>query len=50
MIANDSYYWSGANYAPNSGLAWFVDFSAGFLYVVDKTNTLSVRLVRGGQL
>ncbi len=45
-----SNFWSASSNGPSPTLAWFVDFSAGFLYVVDKTNTLSVRLVRGGQL
>lgn len=46
--ANSFYYWSSTTYAPhNIDNAWFVNFSTGDLYYVDKGNSYYARCVRG---
>lgn len=42
-------FWSGSPYAPHSGSAWYVDFYRGTANNYGRSNTFSVRLVRGGQ-
>ena len=43
------YYWSAATSASNTTIAWVVDFSFGNVSNFDKTNTVFVWCVRGGQ-
>ena len=44
-----NYYWTGTTYAPDPTLAWYVDFSAGYVHLDTKTNNASyARCVRGG--
>lgn len=43
------YYWSSSTYAPNASNAWLVNFVNGFLNANNKTDSVQVRLVRGGQ-
>ena len=44
-----SNYWSSTTYAVNSGNAWIVHFSYGYVYDGSKSDFASVRCVRGGQ-
>jgi predicted secreted protein len=44
-----SYYWSSTTYAYNSGYAWCVYFSSGYVYYYSKTSSYYVRAVRAGQ-
>ena len=44
-----SNYWSSTTYAPVTSYAWLVYLSVGDVYANDKTNTLYVWPVRGGQ-
>lgn len=46
-----NYYWTSTTYAPDPTLAWYVDFSAGYVHLDTKTNSASyARCVRGGAL
>lgn len=48
---HSNYYWTSTTYAPDPALAWYVDFSAGYVHLDAKTNNASyVRCVRGGAL
>lgn len=48
---HSNYYWTSTTYAPDPTLAWYVDFSAGYVHLDTKTNNASyVRCVRGGAL
>lgn len=47
--ALSSCYWSSTTLASNSDEAWYVDFSDGGVYYDNKSATLYVRAVRGGQ-
>ena len=44
-----SAYWSGATYAPNTAVAWYVNFYGGFTSAGGGDSSYAVRLVRGGQ-
>ena len=44
-----NYYWTSTTYAPDPTLAWYVDFSAGYVHLDSKNNNASyARCVRGG--
>jgi hypothetical protein len=48
---HSNYYWTSTSYAPDPTLAWYVDFSAGYVHLDTKTNNASyARCVRGGAL
>ena len=42
-------FWSGSSYVLTPTNAWFVGFNSGDSVTYNKTNNISVRLVRGGQ-
>ena len=44
-----SFFWSGSPYAGSATLAWYVGFSNGNSYVVNRSLAAPVRLVRAGQ-
>ena len=44
-----SYYWSATTYASNPDYAWYVYFHYGYDYSNNKSSSLYVRAVRGGQ-
>lgn len=41
-------YWASTTYQGYSGFAWYVDFVAGYVTVVDKDDEYYLRCVRGG--
>jgi len=41
-------YWSSTTYADYTGIAWYVYFGTGDVYLDDKTSSYYVRPVRGG--
>ena len=43
------FYWSSTTYAPNTGSAWGVGMSDGYVSIYSKVNTYFVWPVRGGQ-
>ncbi len=46
---HSNYYWTATTYVPDPTLAWYVDFSAGYVHLDNKTNNASyARCVRGG--
>lgn len=49
MITPSSDFWSGSPYAGSSNDAWYVNFGSGYAYFNLRSDTLHVRLVRGGQ-
>ena len=42
------FYWSSTTYQDGSNIAWYVDFSNGYVGGESKTSSLRVRAVRGG--
>lgn len=44
----NDFYWSSTTYEDGPNIAWFVDFSAGYVGGESKTSSLRVRAVRGG--
>jgi hypothetical protein len=46
---HSNYYWTSTSYVPDPTLAWYVDFSAGYVHMDNKTTGANnVRCVRGG--
>ena len=45
---SSDYYWSSTTYQDGTALAWYVDFSNGYVGAEGKTSSVRVRAVRGG--